>query len=74
MTIEMLARIGRLLYGEYWQRELAAALDVDDRTVRRWVAADSRIPHIEVDVMRLLHDRIIEIEAALAELPRDGVR
>lgn len=30
--------IGRALYGRAWQRDLAEALGVSERTVRRWVA------------------------------------
>jgi hypothetical protein len=33
-----IAEIGEDLYGSCWQRELAKALGVNERTVRRWAA------------------------------------
>lgn len=44
MTPDDLAAAGRLLYGEHWRRSLAAALDVDERLVRAWLAAKRPIP------------------------------
>jgi len=43
LTPDQLADIGRALYGELWQSELARALDVGDRTVRRWLSGDRAI-------------------------------
>jgi hypothetical protein len=37
---DLLARVGQALYGERWQTQLARALGVADRTVRRWVAGE----------------------------------
>ena len=39
-----LETIGHALYGSAWQRALATALRVNERTVRRWYAGDYRIP------------------------------
>lgn len=36
MSGDLLADVGRALYGPFWHRELARALDVNERTVRRW--------------------------------------
>lgn len=33
----LLAAIGEALYGPSWKMELAAALRVDDRSLRRWL-------------------------------------
>lgn len=44
MTIDLLREAGEALYGPLWQSELARALEVSDRTVRRWAAGDASIP------------------------------
>lgn len=44
MTPDFLRRAGEALYGPQWQSELARALDVNGRTVRRWAAGDTAIP------------------------------
>lgn len=41
---KLLGAAASLLYGDHWQSALAALLDVNDRTVRRWVAGDSAVP------------------------------
>ena len=40
----LLNRIGEALYGDRWQTQMSEALDVSDRTIRRWVAGDVKIP------------------------------
>jgi hypothetical protein len=42
--IDLLERIGKALYGDRWQTQLAKALGVSDRTVRRWFLWESDIP------------------------------
>ena len=42
--IDLLERIGKALYGDRWQTQLAKALGVSDRTVRRWFLLESDIP------------------------------
>ncbi len=38
MNAKELAKIGQLLYGKRgWQSEMAASLDIDVTTVRRWM-------------------------------------
>ena len=56
ITPEELARVGSVLYGPLWQRELARHLDVTDRTMRRWASGVSRIPHLAGELMQLLKD------------------
>ena len=36
---------GRALFGSAWQVAMAKALDVNERTVRRWHAGDSNVPY-----------------------------
>lgn len=43
MTRDELTAIGRALHGDEWQTPLARDLAVSARTVRRWLAGDSRI-------------------------------
>lgn len=49
MTPTELADLGRALYGARWQSALARALEVSDRTMRRWFAGDSEIPASAAD-------------------------
>lgn len=39
-----LAAIGQALYGPVWQKALSGALDVSDRTMRRWLKGEFIIP------------------------------
>jgi hypothetical protein len=41
---ERLAAVGEALYGPLWQTSLSVALEVSDRTVRRWAAGDVSVP------------------------------
>lgn len=42
MTAKELLKIGRQLYGgRGWQTRMAAALEIDTSTIRRWMYADS---------------------------------
>ncbi len=72
MTNDLMCKCGEALYGPRWQRELAAALDVDERTMRRWVAGDSPVPDgVNVDLLRLLTERADEIDDLIPELKRE---
>ena len=44
MTPETLRDVGAMLFGSLWQTDLAEALGVSDRTVRRWVSGETGIP------------------------------
>ena len=41
---QLLEQCGQVLYGVRWRTELAAALEVSERTVRRWSAGQFEIP------------------------------
>ena len=43
-TANILQEVGRALYGDIWQSELARDLGCNDRTVRKWNAGDAPIP------------------------------
>lgn len=64
-----LARIGEALYGPRWQSELARALGVSDRTMRRWAAGDyAPPPGARDDLAALLRARRAELGSLLAAL------
>lgn len=54
---DLLAQCGEALWGSRWQSDMAEALGVSDRTVRRWVAGE-RIPAgVWADLIRLTLER-----------------
>lgn len=59
-----LDRIGSALYGPRWQSELARALGVSDRHMRRW-AASGEIPEAYHDALRKLIGERIELLKSL---------
>lgn len=66
---QTLIAAGEALFGSRWQTDLSAALGVNDRTVRRWVA-HSEVPRPSVlEEIRILVEqrrrRLVEIEAEI---------
>ena len=58
MTPELLRAAGEALYGASWRAPLARDLCVSDRTIQRWLKAESPIPHdLWLGVATLCHDR-----------------
>lgn len=54
---DLLPQVGQALWGSRWQTDLAEAIGVSDRTVRRWVAGE-RIPAgVWLDLIRLMQER-----------------
>jgi hypothetical protein len=37
-------RIGEALYGGNWQHQMSDLLEVNDRTIRRWVDGSAKVP------------------------------
>ena len=67
MTNNQLEQAGQLLYGDLWQSALARALNVDSRTVRRWLSGDSAIKQsISKEIDELLKINQKEISDYLA--------
>ena len=63
MNRDLFARVGCALYGDRWQTQLAGALGVADRTVRRWAAGEQPVPDgVVTDLCRLMADRRIELD------------
>jgi hypothetical protein len=73
---DMLADIGRALYGEHWRRPLADALGIHERQIRRWLNGDSlhREHALFADALDLLTARTAEIEHTRRQLSRWMVR
>ena len=71
-TANILQEVGRALYGDIWQSELARDLGCNDRTVRKWNAGDAPIPEYlrgEVaEICRRRGDRLIEIAGQLGAI------
>lgn len=65
MSNLLLHDAGAALYGPRWQSELARAIGVSDRTMRRWAAGDGAPPAgVWADIHRLLAER----QAVIGEL------
>lgn len=73
LTPATLARAGELLYGSWWQSELARALDVGPRRVREWLAGERSIPPgIWPEIAALLMAQSKESAALAATLQRSS--
>jgi hypothetical protein len=60
--IELLEETAAALFGPLWQSELARALDVAPRTVRRWAAGDTPVPPgIWADLQEIIADRQVDL-------------
>lgn len=72
---EYLARVGTALYGPFWQSELARAIDVAPRTVRRWAAGENRVPPgIWAELSALLTEREVTLRGLRSQMPRPHLR
>ena len=73
MTPALLSQVGAALYGPRWQAELARALGVSDRSLRRWLSGDNPIPAgVWGDCSVLLIDRQREIADLLLTGRKDN--
>ena len=72
MNNEQLANAGQLLYGDLWQSALARALDVDNRTVRRWASGESAIKQsIANEIIELLKNNQEQINQFIEKMESD---
>ena len=75
MSNKLIADIGRALYGERWQSDLARALDVSDRTARRWAAGtDEPRRGVYTDLHRMVIERIADLEDILERIKEQETR
>lgn len=71
MTPSLLREAGEALYGPRWQSDLARALGVSDRTVRRWDAGSHDVPKgAWSDLRSLLQERGKALAVVRRKLPR----
>lgn len=76
MSTALLHEVGEALFGPQWQCELARALAVSDRTVRRWAAGThAPPPRVWADIARLAFDRRASLSRLLplAAAQSDGL-
>lgn len=70
MEIERFQNAGTLLFGARWQGQMAEAIGVDERTIRKWLSAE-RIPdYVIQDVKTLLIERELAIREERRKFPR----
>lgn len=75
MTPDTLSRIGQALYGSRWQSELARALGVSDRTMRRWVVGQNPIPDgVTKELESLRQEHIRQLQDLESELMGEAAR
>ena len=68
MTSQQLEHMGQLLFGSDWKLPLAVALDVNERTVRRWAAGTTAIPDgVDTDIGELASQRIGQLVKAISK-------
>lgn len=64
-----LRQAGEALYGPRWQSDLARALGVSDRTMRRWAAGTHcPPPGVHADLLRLVEQRIAVLRMLAGDL------
>jgi hypothetical protein len=66
--VGLLRTAGLALHGEWWQQAIARDLGVSPRTVRRWVAGDTRPP---VDLGDRLRDLLRAKECFLGQVAEE---
>jgi predicted transcriptional regulator len=60
---ELLNATASALYGAHWQNALARALDINERTVRRWASGEAQVPiGVWQDISEIIGERIIELD------------
>ena len=71
MTTALLREAGEVLFGPRWQSEMARALDVSDRTVRRWDKGSYSVPPgAWANIRALLKSRGLAMAVVRRKLPR----
>jgi hypothetical protein len=71
LTSFTLRKAGFALYCEQWRSELARALGVTDRTVRRWAYDEYAIPDdARESIMELCQERVEMLDAVIRRLEK----
>lgn len=69
---DLLAQCGEAMWGPRWQSDLAEAVGVSDRTVRRWVAGERIPPGVFMDLIRLAVERAAYLDQLADEMRSVG--
>ena len=64
----LLTLIGKALYGDQWQSDMARALDINPRTVRYWVAKGEVPASVWPELEQLCLDRMPKLLEAIASI------
>ena len=71
MTASLFRDAGEALYGPRWQSEMAQALNISNRTVRRWHEGSYPVPPgAWTDIRALLKSRGLALAMVRRKLPR----
>lgn len=69
MSSKLLSDVGTALYGPRWQTELSRAIDVSDRTVRRWAAGADDVPDgVYYELLALLTEKASQVDDTIAKI------
>lgn len=64
--LDLLRQVGELLHGDKWQRKIAQDLNINDRTVRHWIAQEREIPNgIVNDLKTILQNHLNKTKSFL---------
>ena len=68
---ELLNATASALYGAHWQNALARALDINERTVRRWASGEAPVPlGVWNDISEIIAERVTELRDLRKVMPR----
>lgn len=74
MSLRLISDIGRSLWGDRWQTDMARAIGVSDRTVRRWVDGSAEpAVGVYIDLLRLVIERASDLDDLIDRIKREGV-
>lgn len=66
---DLLIECGEALYGPRWQSEMALRLNVNKRTIGRWLSGASPIPlGLREDLFNLLRHRVMWVKDLMKQL------
>lgn len=69
----LLREAGEALYGTQWQSEMARDLNINTRTVQRWVAGVGEpAPGHYLDILRITQERAMMLDALADRLKREA--
>lgn len=52
-NLELVKRVGEAVHGPYWQKSLAEDLNINRRTINRWLQGDTEVSEVMPDGMPL---------------------